>query len=156
MGQTLDNLSQGGKYADNIPSYKVLPLLDCKLNDILSQKALLLVATVGKFNQKDKANGDRRIFQTILDSADASLWDIIKKRKDINGDKRDLLVVYDEGHNLSDQQVTLLNELKPIAIIAASATVKVPSELEWTISRLQKEKHFHQILFFPVSTQKPG
>lgn len=142
VGQTLDNLSQGGKYADNIPSYKVLPLLDCKLNDILSQKALLLVATVGKFNQKDKANGDRRIFQTILDSADASLWDIIKKRKDINGNKRDLLVVYDEGHNLSDQQVTLLNELKPIAIIAASATVKVPSELEWTISRLQKEKHF--------------
>ncbi len=66
MGQTLDNLSQGGKYADNIPSYKVLPLLDCKLNDILSQKALLLVATVGKFNQKDKANGDSVFFKQSL------------------------------------------------------------------------------------------
>ncbi len=142
VGQTLDNLGLGGKYSDNIPSYKVLPLLDCKESDILSPKALLLIATVGKFNQKDKANGDRRIFQTILDSADASLWDIIKKRQDITGRKRDLIVVYDEGHNLSDQQVILLDELNPIALVAASATVKVPKALEWTISRLQREKHY--------------
>jgi type III restriction enzyme len=155
VGQTLDNLGQGGKYADNIPSYKVLPLLDCKENDILSSKSLLLIATVGKFNQKDKSNGDRRIFQTVLDSADASLWDMIKTRKDANGYKRDLVVIYDEGHNLSDQQVTLLDELNPIALVAASATVKVPKELEWTISRLQKEKHYtDENLIVSVSNKK--
>ena len=54
VGQTFENLSNG-KYADNIPSYAIKPLLDCKGRDILDDsKGLILVATVGKFNQKDK------------------------------------------------------------------------------------------------------
>lgn len=140
VGQTLENLSNG-KYADNIPNYSVKPLLDCKELDIIDSKALLLIATVGKFNQKDKADGDRRIFQTNLDSADISLWEMLKHRKDGKGNKRDLVIVYDEGHNLSDQQTQLLQELDPLVLISASATVKVPKELEWNIKRLQKEKN---------------
>ena len=110
VGQTLENLSNG-KYSENIPNYVVKPLLDCKEIDIINSQALLLIATVGKFNQKDKADGDRRIFQTNLDSADISLWEMLKHRKNAKGEKRDLIIVYDEGHNLSDQQTKLLQEL---------------------------------------------
>ena len=85
VGQTFENLSNG-KYADNIPSYTIKPLLDCKGRDILDDsKGLILVATVGKFNQKDKEDGDRKIFQTGLDEASESLWEILKRRENDKG-----------------------------------------------------------------------
>jgi hypothetical protein len=63
-----------GKYAENIPNYEVKPLLDCKERDLQDDsKGLILVATVGKINQKDKESGDRRVFQTGFDNADNSL-----------------------------------------------------------------------------------
>ncbi len=46
-----------------------------------------------------------------------------------DGKKRPLIVFYDEGHNLSDQQTNLLLELKPDALILASATPKLPANL---------------------------
>jgi type III restriction enzyme len=154
VGQTLENLSNG-KYSENIPNYLVKPLLDCNETDIVNHKALLLIATVGKFNQKDKEDGDRRIFQTNLDSADISLWEMLKHRKDSEGRKRALIIVYDEGHNLSDQQTKLLQELNPLVLISASATIKVPKELEWNIKRLQKEKNLsNEDLIVNVSNKK--
>lgn len=138
--QTYNNLSSG-KYADNIPNYDVKPLLDCKERDLQDDKrGLLLIATVGKINQKDKEAGDRRIFQTGLDNADNSLWEMLKNRTTFSGKKRDLIIVYDEGHNLSDQQTKILLDLSPAALIAASATTKVPKELEYYIMRLKNEK----------------
>lgn len=139
VGQTLENFSDGGKYSQNIPNYKVIPLLDCTESDIISNESLLLIATVGKFNQKDKDQGDRRIFQTNLDKADSSLWDLLKQRS-AGENKRELIIVYDEGHNLSDQQVELLLELNPLAIVAASATTKVPNALEYIVTRLEYDK----------------
>ncbi|MBQ3061547.1 MAG: DEAD/DEAH box helicase family protein [Lachnospiraceae bacterium] len=139
VGQTLENLSNG-KYVDNIPSYVVKPLLECKSQDVLDDaKGLVLVATVGKFNQKDKEAGDRKIFQTGLDEASESLWEILKKRENDRGEQRELVIIYDEGHNLSDQQLDLLLELKPDALIAASATTKVPQRLEKYIDRLKSD-----------------
>jgi type III restriction enzyme len=80
VGQTLENLASG-KYSENIPNYIVKPLLDCTEQNILDDtKGLILVATVGKFNQKDKEEGDRKIFKTGLDNANQSLWDMLKKR----------------------------------------------------------------------------
>lgn len=140
VSQTLENLSNG-KYADNIPNFDVKPLLDCKEKDLLDDKrGLLLIATVGKINQRDMEEGDRRVFQTGFDNADSSLWDMLKKRLSYAGIKRDLIIVYDEGHNLSDQQTQILLDLSPSALIAASATTKVPKALEWYIVRLKKEK----------------
>jgi len=137
--QTLENLSNG-KYVDNIPSYMVKPLLECKSQDILDDSnGLLLVATVGKFNQKDKEAGDRKIFQTGLDEASESLWELLKRRENDRGIQRELVIIYDEGHNLSDQQLDLLLELKPDALIAASATTKVPQRLEKYIDRLKSD-----------------
>lgn len=141
VSQTLENLSSG-KYADNIPNFDVKPLLDCKERDLLDDKmGLILIATVGKINQKDKEEGDRRVFQTGFDNADSSLWDMIKKRETYEGLKRDLIIVYDEGHNLSDQQTQILLDLSPTALIAASATTRIPKALEWYIARLKKEKN---------------
>ncbi len=57
--QTYANLS-AGKYADLVERFEVKPLLECKPDDVTySARGLLLVATVGKFNQRDqeKATG---------------------------------------------------------------------------------------------------
>lgn len=143
VSQTIDNFTTG-KYVDNIPNYSVKPLLDCKEIDLLDDaQGLLLIATVGKINQKDKEGGDRRVFQTGIDNANSSLWEMLKLRKNYNGIKRNLVIIYDEGHNLSDQQTRLLLDLEPSALIAASATTKVPKELEWYIVRLKKEKELN-------------
>lgn len=140
VSQTLKNLSNG-KYAENIPNFDVKPLLECKERDLLDdKKGLVLITTVGKINQKDKEEGGRRVFQTGFDDADSSLWDILKERQSYTGVKRDLIIIYDEGHNLSDQQTQILLDLSPTALIAASATTKVPKALEWYIARLKNEK----------------
>lgn len=154
VSQTLENLSNG-KYVDNIPNYDVKPLLDCKEKDLQDDKrGLILIATVGKINQKDKEEGDRRVFQTGFDNADDSLWELLKKRESYKGLKRDLIIVYDEGHNLSDQQTKILLDLSPSALIAASATTKVPKALEWYIARLKNEKGMKdKDLVFAVSNK---
>jgi type III restriction enzyme len=129
VSQTYTNLSTG-KYSQLIPNFNVLPLLDCKQSHIEDpSQALLLVATVGKFNQRDMDKGDRMIYQQYLDNADISLWNLIKSRELLDGIKRPLVIIYDEGHNLSDQQTDLLLELNPDAIISASATMRVPEIL---------------------------
>jgi type III restriction enzyme len=140
--QTYANLSTG-RYADLIGGFEVKPLLDCKPADVGdSTRGLLLVATVGKFTQRDKEGGDRKIFRVQLDVADHSLWELLKARSDSGGRRRQLIVVYDEGHNLSDLQTQLLLELQPDALIAASATMRIPEALAGTISRLRQDKNW--------------
>src|SRR5437016_6132149 len=109
--QTFANLATG-KYAHLVGGFDVKPLLDCTAADVANgDRALLLVATVAKFNQRDKEAGDRKIFRIGLDVADQSLWEMLARRRDRSGRRRPLLVVYDEGHNLSNQQTALLSEL---------------------------------------------
>jgi type III restriction enzyme len=138
--QTFNNLANG-KYSSLIGGFDIKPLLDCRPDDVAdSSRGLMLVATVGKFNQKDKEQGDRKIFRVGLDVADKSLWEMLKARKDSHGRKRHFIVVYDEGHNLSNQQTELLLELAPDALIAASATLRVPDALGKIIDRLRQDK----------------
>jgi type III restriction enzyme len=140
--QTYTNLSTG-KYAELVSNFNVKPLMDCRQFDIENSNAgLILIATVGKFNQRDKEEGDRKIYQLSLDSAESSLWDMLKKRKDSKGVRRPFVIVYDEGHNLSNQQTELLLELEPDALIAASATMRIPDALNSTISRLKQDKNW--------------
>lgn len=148
--QTYANLSNG-KYADLIAGFAVKPLMDCKPADIENASSgLVLIATVGKFNQKDKEEGDRKIYQLALDNAETSLWEMLKKRRDSKGRRRPFIIVYDEGHNLSNQQTELLLELEPDALIAASATMRTPDALATTISRLRQEKHWQNEDFATV------
>ena len=138
--QTFNNLANG-KYSSLVGGFEVKPLLDCKPGDVEdSSHGLMLVATVGKFNQKDKEQGDRKIFRVGLDVADKSLWDMLKARKDSQGRRRHFIIVYDEGHNLSNQQTELLLDLNPDALIVASATLRVPEALSRTIERLRQDK----------------
>lgn len=138
--QTLSNLTSG-KYAPLVASYEVKPLLECTPADIKkADEGLLLVATVGKFNQKDKEAGDRRIYKVGLDNAAASLWELLKSRETEQRIRRPLLIVYDEGHNLSDAQTLHLMDLSPDALIAASATSKHPGELNAYVQRLRDDK----------------
>lgn len=148
--QTYANLSNG-KYAELISGFSVKPLMDCKPSDIENASSgLVLIATVGKFNQKDKEEGDRKIYQLALDSAETSLWEMLKKRRDSEGRRRPFIIVYDEGHNLSNQQTELLLELEPDALIAASATMRTPDALMTTISRLKQEKNWQNEDFATV------
>jgi type III restriction enzyme len=148
--QTYTNLSTG-KYSELVSGFNVKPLMDCKQTDIeKSSTGLVLVATVGKFNQKDKEEGDRKIYQLALDNAESSLWDMLKKRRDSKGRRRPFIIVYDEGHNLSNQQTELLLELEPDALIAASATMRIPDALTNSITRLKQEKGWKEENFATV------
>jgi type III restriction enzyme len=99
--QTYANLSTG-KYADLVQRFDVKPLLDCKPEDVAgSNRGLMLVATVAKFNQRDREQGDRKVFQTQLDVSNTSLWELLKARRTSQGRRRHLIIIYDEGHNLS-------------------------------------------------------
>jgi type III restriction enzyme len=148
--QTYTNLSSG-KYADLVSGFTVKPLMECGQSDIESSSSgLILVATVGKFNQRDKEEGDRKIYQLALDNAEVSLWEMLKRRRDSSGQRRPFIVVYDEGHNLSSQQTELLLELEPDALIAASATMRIPEALSSTISRLRQDKKWTDASFVTV------
>jgi type III restriction enzyme len=142
--QTYSNLSSG-KYADLLGGFQTKALLDCTAADVEdASQGLLLVATVGKFNQRDKDQGDRKIFKVALDVAEMPLWELLKSRKTAEGIKRPFVVVYDEGHNLSDQQTRLLMELNPDALIVASATLRIPEALAGTIERLRRDKDWKE------------
>ncbi|MFJ4677228.1 hypothetical protein [Kitasatospora sp. NPDC088783] len=138
--QSLANLSPGGKYHHLLGETHVATLAEYDA-DVVREAVnpLLYFATVGTFNQRDKERGDRLIFRCDIDTAEASTWDLLKFRTDAEGHRRPLLVVYDEGHNLSDQQTNLLLELQPDAFLVASATMRLPARLSDEIKELKKE-----------------
>lgn len=138
--QTYSNLSSG-KYANLVAGYSVKPLSDCRQKDIeRTDSGLLLVATVGKFNQADQENGGLKIYQLAFDFASQSLWDMLKNRRDLSGRKRHFIIIYDEGHNLTDAQTDRLLDLDPDALIAASATMRIPSAIGKLMDRLRNDK----------------
>jgi type III restriction enzyme len=131
--QTFVNLSTG-KYRDLIPGYTVKALSECSRDDIEEGRGLLLLATVATFNQRDR---ERRIFKLSIDDATASVWDLLKRRETSDLVRRPLIVVYDEGHNLSDQQTDILLDLGPDAVIAATATPRLSARLGRILDRLK-------------------
>ena len=135
--QTLTNLQDGGKYHHLVPAFTAMPLRDCTQNDLEDATAgLIVLGTTAMFNTKDKEA--RRIFEVQKDTGGISLWSALIQRMTGDGKKRPLIVFYDEGHNLSDQQSDLLLELKPEAIILASATPKLPGRLAEIVDLLQR------------------
>ena len=118
-----------------------MPLLEVAPDHLTSEETpLLLVATVGKFAVEDTASEDRKIYRAQLDLAEESLWDQLKKRQTSKGLRRPLVIIYDEGHNLSDLQSERLLELAPDALIVASATLTLPPKLTNVMNRLRNDK----------------
>lgn len=125
--QTFANLAAGGALHSLIDDFAVRSLAEYDPLEVAdSPNPFLFFATVGTFNQKDKEEGSRRVFRSAIDDAADSTWESLKLRPAINGTRRPLIVVYDEAHNLSDQQTDLLLELEPDAFMLSTATQRVP------------------------------
>ncbi len=128
--QTYRDLDVGGRLHELINDIDVKLLSEHRDTDLSEvNRCALRFATVGTFNQKDKEQGNRRVFQSSIDTAAESTWAALKRRSNALGLRRPLIVVYDEAHNLSDQQCELLLELEPDAFLLSTATHKLPRKL---------------------------
>ena len=127
VDQTYANLQDGGKYRHLLSGYEIRLLGEFSEIDLRDPElAMVYIATVGTFNQKDKAAGKLKLFKSEIDHADRSTWDALNLRLTSEGTRRPLIVVYDEAHNVTDQQTDLLMELEPDAFLLATATPKLP------------------------------
>jgi len=137
--QSYANLLPGGKYHHLLGDFSVNLLAEYDPVDVEESTApLMYFATVGTFNDKDKADGNKLIYRCEIDDTNASTWETLKTRKTEHGQKRPLIVVYDEAHNLSDQQTALLMELQPDGFLLASATMKLPARLSQEVEALKR------------------
>jgi type III restriction enzyme len=130
VDQTLANLLPGGKYHHLLGPSEVRPLAEYDTEEVADlRKPIVYFATVGTFNQRDKEKGSLVIYRCDIDVQDQSTWDAMKQRLTKDDVRRPLIVVYDEAHNLTDQQTDLLLELEPSAFLLASATMRLPERL---------------------------
>lgn len=138
VDQTLVNLQPGGKYAALCDGFTIVALNEVTQDQMQDERTpLIIVGTVGTFNDKDKESGNLRIFKQRSDDGGPSAWDLLTTRITASG-PRPLILVYDEAHNLTDQQVDLLMELRPDVFLTASATMKTPGRLGRIITRLSE------------------
>jgi len=136
--QTFQNLSPDGKYHHLISGFTIRSLAEFNNEELASDpKPIVYFATVSTFNQKDKEDGSRLVFRSEVDTTDNSTWESLKQRRQANGKRRPLILVYDEAHNLTDQQIELLLDLAPNAFLLASATMKMPEKLAREVALLK-------------------
>ncbi|MAR71573.1 DEAD/DEAH box helicase family protein [Halomonas sp.] len=129
--QSYANLAEGGKYDHLLSDITVRLLSEYNPEDVAnSEEALLYFATVGSFNQKDREKSNLKIFSIDTDNIESTRWEALKVRETAEGQKRPLVVVYDEAQNLSDQQTTLLLEQQPSVFLLASATLRFPAQFD--------------------------
>jgi type III restriction enzyme len=133
VAQTLTNFS-GGKYSEIIEGFEVINIQGLHPQLIADGSTpLLLMTTTGLFNNKEQSEGALNIYKKDNDLfGNQSPWERLIERSD-DGKRRPLLIVYDEGHNLSEQQTELLAELEPEAYLLASATLKLPSNFQKSV-----------------------
>jgi type III restriction enzyme len=133
VAQTLTNFS-GGKYSELIEDFRVTNIQGLTPQLIEDGSTpLLLMTTTGLFNNKDQSAGALNIYKKDNDEfGDRSPWERLITRKH-GATRRPLLIVYDEGHNLSEQQTDLLAELEPDAYLLASATLKLPANFQKSV-----------------------
>lgn len=138
--QTLFNFEPGGKYETLIEGFLVVSLSELSVAMVQDGASpILALATVGSFNQKGRGDGTLKVHQVAEDVGTDALWTTLTSRQPIDADsRRPLIIVYDEGHNLSDQQTELLLELEPDVILVASATMRTPGRLGQVIDRLRQ------------------
>lgn len=135
VGQTKTNFSAGGKYHEILEGFRVEAIQDMEptmLED--GSLPLILTTTTGVFNNKDQVAGQLKIYKTDQDLfGETSPWDRLKQRLTSEGKRRQLLIVYDEGHNLSEQQATILGELDADGYLLASATMSLPEGFQKSV-----------------------
>lgn len=155
VSQTFENLSAGGKYNHVLETAKVTTLADYSPQlSADTPETLLLLATVGTFNQKDKETGTLQVHRSDVDTIGTSVWNALKLRLDSERRRRPLIIVYDEAQNLSDQQAELLSELQPEVFLAASATLRWPSEIANDIQKLKDSGFDDDFLITRIDTKR--
>jgi type III restriction enzyme len=134
VAQTYTNFSGGGKYSEIIEGFRVINIQGLNPQLIVDGSTpLLLMTTTGLFNNKDQSEGALNIYKKDADLfGEQSPWERLIERKD-EDKRRPLLIVYDEGHNLSPQQTDLLAELEPDGYLLASATLKLPANFQKSV-----------------------
>lgn len=139
VDQTFANFEPGGKYHHLVDAFQLCYLSELR-HELISDESTSVIAcaTVGSFNQRARSDGTLRVHSIAEDDASVSLWTALKERTGSSGIRRSLIIVYDEAHNLSDQQTDLLIELEPDAILVASATMRTPGRLGRLIARLRE------------------
>lgn len=153
--QTYENLSPGGKYHHLLDGMAVDVLANYKPEVVAeSASALVYFATVGTFNQKDKEGSSLLVHNSDVDNMEASIWDAIRLRLDIDGNRRPLVVVYDEAQNLSNQQTDLLLELEPDGFLMASATMRLPARIGEEVERIRTAGYDDDYLITEVKTPR--
>lgn len=134
VAQTYTNFSKGGKYSEIIDGFRVINVAQLAPHDISDGSTpLLILATTGLFNNKDQSAGALNIYKRDADLfGEQSPWERLIQRV-AGAVRRPLLIVYDEAHNLSEQQTDILGELEPDAYLLASATLKLPDNFNKTV-----------------------
>ena len=133
VAQTYTNFS-GGKYTELVDGFRIVHIQNINPTLIADGTTpLLLMTTTGLFNNKEQSEGTLNIYKKDNDLfGDHSPWDRLIER--LSGTKRrPLIIVYDEGHNLSEQQTELLSELEPDAYLLASATLRLPANFQQSV-----------------------
>lgn len=136
VAQTYTNFSTGGKYSHIVEDFRVITVPQLTPQGIEdSSTPLVIMATTGLFNNKEQSEGALNIYKKDADLfGDTSPWERLIARKS-GALRRPLLIVYDEGHNLSEQQSDILAELEPDAYLLASATLKLPENFHKSVIR---------------------
>ena len=134
VAQTYANFSPGGKYSGLIDGFRVVNASELNPNLISdSTTPLLVLATTGLFNNKDQAAGQLNIYKKDADLfGNQSPWERLIERTD-GKQRRPLVIVYDEAHNLSEQQSEILSELEADAFLLASATLTLPENFNRSV-----------------------
>lgn len=134
VAQTHTNFSSGGKYYEILDEFHVVNIANLRPSYISdATKPLLIMTTTGLFNNKDQSEGALNIYKRDQDLfGEKSPWERLIERQ-VSDSRRPLIIVYDEGHNLSEQQTELLAELEADAYLLASATLKLPANFQKSV-----------------------
>lgn len=134
VAQTYTNFSAGGKYSSLVEDFRVVNISQLTPHCISDGNTpLIITATTGLFNNKEQAEGTLNIYKQDNDLFGCdSPWERLIARE-ANGKRRPLIIVYDEGHNLSEQQANILAELEPEAYLLASATLRLPENFNKSV-----------------------
>lgn len=152
--QTFVNLSAGGKYHHLLDGMAVEVLGNYRPEAVAdANDGIVYFATVGTFNQKDKQGGTLLIHKSDVDNMEASVWDALRLRADNDGNRRPLIVVYDEAQNLSNQQTELLLELEPDGFLLASATMRLPARIGAEVQHIRTAGYDEEDLYTKVLTR---
>ncbi|WP_166880622.1 hypothetical protein [Salinibacterium sp. ZJ450] len=151
--QSYRNLAHGGKY-HHLLEMPVAWLSEYSPDDVGGiETALMYCATVGTFAQRDREDGNLRIYKSNIDTMEQSTWTALMERLDHQRRRRPLIVVYDESQNLSDLQIDLLLDLEPDVFLPASATLRYPARLDRELDVLRAHEFTDDELVTRVVTK---